>query len=497
MNHLAWPLRRQPGSNLALGAAAAVYIGAVISLAGMYWDSAWHTDFGRDTFWSPPHLLLYAGVMVVGGAVGSWGLLELGERRSLWLAAKNPRLFLAGIGIAATLAAAPVDDVWHELFGRDSVVWSPPHLLGLSGVFTAMAAVLLEVRRFGGGAGRALTTMGVVTLLGSLLVLVFEYDTDVPQFAVAWYLPLVTAAAALAFALARVVTDDRWIATKAAAVYTLLMSAVSVGLTMMDHTAPIIPAVLVPAVAVDGAVGARLGRAPRAMILAVAVFAAYVPYLNVVLAGTEIAPMEMLVGLPLAMAVAWMGDALVTGKWSRPRRLAPVLGTVLALTITSAALAHDPGQGEVVGEAAMRADRSGSLVTVSVDISDCGALEPKQLTARRAGGVRSAPLAQAGGCRFSGELVLPDRGQWFVYAELLDQGRPRETWMPVLVGDGSWSGAKATELYAPRRPEDSSFQQLAGIVLYGVNLALVIAVVVLYRRERARTPLGRRAATVA
>src|SRR3989475_13242258 len=40
---------------------------------------------------------------------------------------------LASGGIALTVLAAPIDDLWHRLFGIDVTLWSPPHLLGLLG----------------------------------------------------------------------------------------------------------------------------------------------------------------------------------------------------------------------------------------------------------------------------------------------------------------------------------------------------------------------------
>src|SRR5262245_52360006 len=52
--------RRPPGAGLETIALA----GVLIFLLGGFWDVAWHVEIGRDTFWSPPHLLLYLGVLV-------------------------------------------------------------------------------------------------------------------------------------------------------------------------------------------------------------------------------------------------------------------------------------------------------------------------------------------------------------------------------------------------------------------------------------------------
>src|SRR4029079_2375179 len=40
---------------------------------------------------------------------------------------------LAAWGVALVILAAPIDDLWHRLFGLDITLWSPPHLLGLLG----------------------------------------------------------------------------------------------------------------------------------------------------------------------------------------------------------------------------------------------------------------------------------------------------------------------------------------------------------------------------
>jgi hypothetical protein len=41
--------------------ATLIALGGVAAVLGLYWDDAWHTDVGRDTFFAPPHLLLYPG----------------------------------------------------------------------------------------------------------------------------------------------------------------------------------------------------------------------------------------------------------------------------------------------------------------------------------------------------------------------------------------------------------------------------------------------------
>src|SRR5438132_12141507 len=50
---------------------------------------------------------------------------------------------LAAVGMALTILAAPIDDLWHRLFGIDVTVWSPPHLLGLAGAHLNLLGAML------------------------------------------------------------------------------------------------------------------------------------------------------------------------------------------------------------------------------------------------------------------------------------------------------------------------------------------------------------------
>src|SRR5579862_4607055 len=42
--------------------AAALSTGCI--MAGLYWDISWHETIGRDTFWTPAHLLIQFGAIL-------------------------------------------------------------------------------------------------------------------------------------------------------------------------------------------------------------------------------------------------------------------------------------------------------------------------------------------------------------------------------------------------------------------------------------------------
>src|SRR5437870_11817401 len=146
----------------------------VVSSWGVQWDIQWHTLIGRDSFWIAPHLMTYAGVVVMVGL--SFGVLAATTLSPSWrggdvvrvLGLSGTRGFhLAAWGIALTVLAAPIDDVWHRLFGLDVTLWSPPHLLGiLGGVINSAGCLIIAREAYPGH--RLLRTVAMV-LVGAAL----------------------------------------------------------------------------------------------------------------------------------------------------------------------------------------------------------------------------------------------------------------------------------------------------------------------------------------
>ncbi len=116
---------------------------------GVRWDIQWHVQIGRDSFWIPPHLMTYSGVSLI--VLVSFGVLVWetwrgpAEQTLRILGLRGTRGFhVAAWGVAVTVAAAPIDDLWHRLFGLDVTIWSPPHLLGfLGGAINSVGCLLI------------------------------------------------------------------------------------------------------------------------------------------------------------------------------------------------------------------------------------------------------------------------------------------------------------------------------------------------------------------
>src|SRR5438067_12980701 len=114
----------------AIGPLAAALVALAVGVFGLHWDVSWHRTIGRDTFWSSPHLFLYAAVMLQGlTALWATAWTTSGQRR---LPGPELRLLglrapvgyaLLGIGALVVIGSAPFDDLWHRLNGRDVDIW--------------------------------------------------------------------------------------------------------------------------------------------------------------------------------------------------------------------------------------------------------------------------------------------------------------------------------------------------------------------------------------
>src|ERR1041384_507065 len=214
----------------------AVLFAATSVIVGVIWDISWHRTIGRDTFWTPAHLAIYLGGIVAGLACG-WLVLRT-------TFAGRPEQRAAGVrfwgfrgplgawvciwGAIAMITSAPFDDWWHNAYGLDVRVLSPPHVLlalGFTGIQLG-TLLMLAARQHGGdrdsGLPRWLFAVAAGLLITNLSVMGFEYI----GFANHAHGTLYYKVAAGAFPLLLVATARasrlQWPATTAAAVYMLI-----------------------------------------------------------------------------------------------------------------------------------------------------------------------------------------------------------------------------------------------------------------------------------
>jgi hypothetical protein len=122
-------------------------------LIGLYWDVAWHATIGRDTFWTPAHLLIqFAGLLT---AVSSsflifkttFGRDQAAKQSSVnVLGFRGPMgAFISAWGGVTMLTSAPFDNWWHEAYGLDVKIISPPHMLLALGIAAILFGGVVQI----------------------------------------------------------------------------------------------------------------------------------------------------------------------------------------------------------------------------------------------------------------------------------------------------------------------------------------------------------------
>jgi hypothetical protein len=163
--------------------AYAVSFAALCVMVGVYWDISWHMSIGRDSFWTPAHLVIQAGGLIAGlssgyvalkttfrgsdaeraASVGFWGFrAPFGAWICIW-------------GCGAMLTSAPFDNWWHNAYGLDVQIVSPPHTVLALGIFAIVVGALMLTmalqNRASGAEARRLALL--VSAVGGLFIMNF------------------------------------------------------------------------------------------------------------------------------------------------------------------------------------------------------------------------------------------------------------------------------------------------------------------------------------
>src|ERR1700744_5743186 len=204
------------------------------SSIGGAWDVSWHRSIGRDTFWTPAHMAIQA-CGVIAGLLCVWLVSKSTFSDDVELKASSVSvfglraplgIFLAGWGCVAVLTSAPFDNWWHNAYGLDVKIVSPPHallILGLRGIATGVMFLILAAMNRA-EENDEVTFKRLQTLLlyvGGLAVVgqmffVQEYTWDVKLHQAAAYIA-VGIGLPLFFALFSQASRSPWAATATAA----------------------------------------------------------------------------------------------------------------------------------------------------------------------------------------------------------------------------------------------------------------------------------------
>ena len=129
----------------------AVLFASTSVILGVIWDISWHRSIGRDTFWTPAHLAIYLGGIVAGMTCG-WEALrttfagsdaDRGTAVHFWGFRAPFGAWVCIWGAFAMVTSAPFDDWWHNAYGLDVKIISPPHMLLAAGIAAIQCGAML------------------------------------------------------------------------------------------------------------------------------------------------------------------------------------------------------------------------------------------------------------------------------------------------------------------------------------------------------------------
>ena len=231
------PARVKTSSVASPWTAWACMIASVSIAVGLYWDISWHESIGRDTFWTPAHLLIQFGGLMTALVCG-WTIFgatfrpnsELRQNSVTVLGFRGPLgAFIAAWGGLAMVTSAPFDNWWHEAYGLDVKILSPPHVLlaiGIAGIVWGGLILTVAAMNRAEGAQRValqrlLLVLGGFVILHSM-ILKLEYTNKVFLHSGTAYLALGIGLLLVMEAPARA-SGHRWARTITTGVYSLFV----------------------------------------------------------------------------------------------------------------------------------------------------------------------------------------------------------------------------------------------------------------------------------
>jgi hypothetical protein len=200
---------------------------------GGYWDISWHRSIGRDSFWSAPHIAIYA-CGVLAGISSAYLIFSTTFARQSALRDVSVRIwglrgplgaFISAWGGVAMLVSAPFDDWWHNAYGLDVKIISPPHMILAAGFFGIELGTVMLLLAFMNRASsdtwrslqRLFLYVGGMALSESLL-LKMEYISRSAQHSALFYIVVSIGTPAIMMAIA-IASRQRWACTIMAGVY--------------------------------------------------------------------------------------------------------------------------------------------------------------------------------------------------------------------------------------------------------------------------------------
>ncbi len=206
---------------------------------GLYWDISWHMTIGRDTFWTPAHLLVqFGGILaaitctyLIFSTTFGGDAAAKSASVSVWGFRGPLGAFFTAWGGAMMVTSAPFDNWWHTAFGLDVQILSPPHFvlgLGINGVVLGSTLLVVSLVNRSDDLARQKLVRILLYFAGLQLVLhmmlIYEYSDASLMHGATFYRVTTIGVPLILIAFARA-AGHRWGMTIIAAIYSAFMLA--------------------------------------------------------------------------------------------------------------------------------------------------------------------------------------------------------------------------------------------------------------------------------
>jgi len=182
-------LKRSKEDNFLLLFLVVLCLYHIIARFGLAVDLQWHTDIGRDELFTPPHIMILAGIIPTSIMLVSY---------ILWnsFVSKNPAktgffigpfvaptsLWMMVCGLITLVLGGLYDDYWHTSYGVDTTIITPPHIWTFAGGMLVEVATLVLALQMKNRLKEATPKWLNLIIIGTLWALVYHFHLAFANF---------------------------------------------------------------------------------------------------------------------------------------------------------------------------------------------------------------------------------------------------------------------------------------------------------------------------